>query len=204
MSGSKRACKQLVRARSLWLLAKVRLILAATRSPLRLGLCLRRCGQKLLPTVVAAEIECLASAFGMQSCGLIYGHSANGVLGDCFRIFHSSVTFLSLPFSAMRGASVAARARQPLHAWNAQVHLPPTIPCSRQTTLELASTSNCRSACGVSAIRRAAEEGRASVSGRSLRTCADPVSLQRRLIVSTNAGLPEPCGVGGWFGMPLS
>jgi hypothetical protein len=52
------------------------------------------CGQKLLPTVVAAKIKRLSLAFGVQSSCLVHGHSADGVFGRGFRFFHGHVPFL--------------------------------------------------------------------------------------------------------------
>ena len=50
-------------------------------------------GQKLLPTVVAAKVERLSIAFGVESGRFIHGHSADGVFGHGFRLFHGHVSF---------------------------------------------------------------------------------------------------------------
>jgi hypothetical protein len=62
----------------------------------RLGLWLdtEGCGQKLLPTVVAAKVERLSIAFGVESGCFVHGHSADGVFGRGFRFFHGHVPFL--------------------------------------------------------------------------------------------------------------
>jgi hypothetical protein len=41
-------------------------------------------GQKRLPTVVAAKVERLSIAFGVESGGFIHGHSADRVFGHGF------------------------------------------------------------------------------------------------------------------------
>jgi hypothetical protein len=51
-------------------------------------------GQKLLPTVVAAKVESLSIAFGVESGCLVHDHSADGVFGHGFRFFHGHVSFL--------------------------------------------------------------------------------------------------------------
>jgi hypothetical protein len=65
---------------------------AASRLALRLGTGGR--GQKLLPTVVAAKVERLSIAFGVESGGFVHGHSADGVFGHGFRFFHGHAPFL--------------------------------------------------------------------------------------------------------------
>ena len=50
--------------------------------------------QKLLPTVVAAKVERLSIAFGVESGGFVHSHSADGILGHGFRFFHGHVSFL--------------------------------------------------------------------------------------------------------------
>jgi hypothetical protein len=65
---------------------------AASRLIVRLGTGER--GQKLLPTVVAAEVERLSIAFGVESGCFVHGHSADGVFGHGFRVFHSDFPYL--------------------------------------------------------------------------------------------------------------
>jgi hypothetical protein len=65
------------------------LFTAAARLILRL--CTGGRGQKLLPTVVAAKVERLSLAFSVKSGCFIHGHSANGVFGHGFRVFHGPV-----------------------------------------------------------------------------------------------------------------
>jgi hypothetical protein len=48
-------------------------------------------GLKLLPTVVAAKVERLSSAVGVESGCFVNGHSADGVFGHGFRFFHGDV-----------------------------------------------------------------------------------------------------------------
>ena len=48
-------------------------------------------GQKLLSTAVAAKVELLSIAFGMESGCLIYAHPADRVLGQ-FRCFHDHIS----------------------------------------------------------------------------------------------------------------
>jgi len=47
--------------------------------------------QKLLPTVVAAKVERLSIAFGVESSRFVHGHSADGVFSRGFRFFHGHV-----------------------------------------------------------------------------------------------------------------
>jgi hypothetical protein len=47
--------------------------------------------QKFLPAMFAAKVKSLAVAFGVESGGFIYSHSANGILGGRFRFFHRRV-----------------------------------------------------------------------------------------------------------------
>jgi hypothetical protein len=65
---------------------------AASRLVLPLSTGGRR--QKLLPTVVAAKVERLSIAFGVESGCFVHGHSADGVFGRGFRFFHGLVSFL--------------------------------------------------------------------------------------------------------------
>jgi hypothetical protein len=65
---------------------------AASRLALRLGTGGR--GQKLLPAVVAAKVERLPIAFGVESGSFVHGHSADGVFGLGFRFIHGHVSFL--------------------------------------------------------------------------------------------------------------
>jgi hypothetical protein len=51
-------------------------------------------GQKLLPTVVAAKVEGLSIAFGVENGCFVQGHSADGVFSHGFRFFHGHVPFL--------------------------------------------------------------------------------------------------------------
>jgi hypothetical protein len=44
--------------------------------------------------VVAAKVERLSVAFGMESGCFVYGHSTDGVFGHGFRFFHGHVPFL--------------------------------------------------------------------------------------------------------------
>jgi hypothetical protein len=69
-------------------------MLPTTAARLTLGLSTGGRGQKLLPTVVAAKVERLSSAFGVESRGFVHGHSADGVFGHGFRFFHCFVSFL--------------------------------------------------------------------------------------------------------------
>jgi hypothetical protein len=50
-------------------------------------------GQKLFPTVVAAKVERLSLAFGVESGRFVHGHSADRVFGHGFRFFHGHVSF---------------------------------------------------------------------------------------------------------------
>jgi hypothetical protein len=54
----------------------------ASRLALRFGTGGR--GQKLLPTLVAAKVERLSIAFGVESGRFVHGHSADGVFGHGF------------------------------------------------------------------------------------------------------------------------
>jgi len=45
-------------------------------------------GQKRLPTVVAAKVELLSIAFGVERGGFVHVHSANGVFGYGLWFFH--------------------------------------------------------------------------------------------------------------------
>jgi hypothetical protein len=65
---------------------------AASRLVLRLSTGGR--GQKLLPTVVAAKVDRLSIAFGVESGCFVHSHSADGVFGHGFRFFHGHVPFL--------------------------------------------------------------------------------------------------------------
>jgi len=67
---------------------------AAARLTLRLGT--GRRGQKLLPTVVAAKVECLSIAFGVECGGFVHGHAADGI--DCFGSGFIHSLFLSGSF----------------------------------------------------------------------------------------------------------
>ena len=71
---------------------------ASTCSP---ASCWRR-GQELLTTVVAAKIECLPVAFGVESSRFVYGHSTDGVFDRGFRLIHGRVSFPSDCFFLMR------------------------------------------------------------------------------------------------------
>jgi hypothetical protein len=51
-------------------------------------------GQKLLPAVVAAKVERLPTAFGMEGGCFVHVHSADGVFGCGFRLFHGHIPFL--------------------------------------------------------------------------------------------------------------
>jgi hypothetical protein len=65
---------------------------AAPRLTLRLGPGGR--GQKLLPAVVAAKVERLSIAFGVESGCFVHGHPADGIFGHGFRFIHGHVSFL--------------------------------------------------------------------------------------------------------------
>ena len=69
-------------------------MLTTTAARLFLGVCAGGRGQKLLPTVVAAKVERLSIAFGVESRGFVHVHSADGVFGHGFRFFHCFVSFL--------------------------------------------------------------------------------------------------------------
>jgi hypothetical protein len=69
-------------------------MLPTTAARLFSGLSTGGCGQKLLPTVVAAKVECLSIALSVQGGGLVHGHAADGVFGHGFRFFHGHVSFL--------------------------------------------------------------------------------------------------------------
>jgi hypothetical protein len=51
-------------------------------------LCTGGCDKKLLPTVVAAEVELLSIAFGVESGCFVNGHPADGVFGHGIRFIH--------------------------------------------------------------------------------------------------------------------
>jgi hypothetical protein len=65
---------------------------AASRLALRLGTGGR--GQKLLPTVIAAKIEPLSIAFGVESGCFFHGHSGDGVFGHGCRFFQGDPCLL--------------------------------------------------------------------------------------------------------------
>ena len=65
---------------------------AASRLVLWLGTGGR--GQKLLPAMVAAKVERLSIAFGVESGGFVHVHSADGIFGRGFRFVHGHVPFL--------------------------------------------------------------------------------------------------------------
>ena len=71
-------------------------MLTTTAARLFLGVCAGGRGQKLLPTVVAAKVERLSIAFGVESRGFVHVHSADGVFGHGFRFFHCFVSFLAV------------------------------------------------------------------------------------------------------------
>jgi hypothetical protein len=66
---------------------------ATPRLALRLGT--GGSGQELLATVVAAKVERLSIAFGVDGGCFIYSHAADGVFGHGVRLFHGSLSFLS-------------------------------------------------------------------------------------------------------------
>jgi hypothetical protein len=72
---------------------------AASRLFLRLSTDGR--GQKLLPTMVAAKVERLSIAFGVESDCFVHGHSADGVFGHGFRFLHGHVSFLAVVVTAI-------------------------------------------------------------------------------------------------------
>ncbi len=51
-------------------------------------------GQKLLSAVVAAKVERLAIALGVDRGGVVHGHSADGVFGHGFRFIPGVASFL--------------------------------------------------------------------------------------------------------------
>jgi hypothetical protein len=58
-------------------------------------------GQELLPTVVAAKVERLSIAFGVESGCFVHGHAADGVFGLGFRLFHGHTPFLVVAHSLL-------------------------------------------------------------------------------------------------------
>jgi hypothetical protein len=74
-------------ARFVWVLST-----AASRLVVGLGTSGR--GQKLLSAVVAAKVERLSIAFGVESGCFVHVHSADGVFGHGFRFFHGHFPFL--------------------------------------------------------------------------------------------------------------
>jgi hypothetical protein len=69
-------------------------MLSTAASRLSVRLSTGGCGQKLLPTLVAAKVERPSIAFGVESGCFVHGHSADGVFGHGFRFFHGHVPFL--------------------------------------------------------------------------------------------------------------
>jgi len=69
-------------------------VLSAAASRLALWHSTGRRGQKLLPALIAAEIVSFSIAFGVGSGCFVHGHSADGVFGGSFRVFHGHVPFL--------------------------------------------------------------------------------------------------------------
>ena len=67
-----------------------------TAAPARLilGLGVGGLGKKLLATVLAAKVEGLSIAFGVEGGGFVHGHAADGVDGFGFRRIHDAVNFL--------------------------------------------------------------------------------------------------------------
>jgi hypothetical protein len=57
-------------------------------------------GQKLLPTAVAAKVERLSIAFGVESGCFVHGHSTDRVFGHGFRFLHGHVSFLVIVVTA--------------------------------------------------------------------------------------------------------
>ncbi len=51
-------------------------------------------GQKLLPAVVAAKVERLAIALGVECGAFVHGHAADRVFGHGFRFIHGVASFL--------------------------------------------------------------------------------------------------------------
>ena len=64
-------------------------VLPATATRRFIGLLHHGCGQKLLPAVVTAKVECLSIAFSVERGGFVHGHAADGVFGvnSCFGHF---------------------------------------------------------------------------------------------------------------------
>ena len=58
-------------------------------------------GQKLLSTALAAEVECLSIAFGVESGCFVHDHSADRVFGLGFRFFHGHAPFLIVVVNAI-------------------------------------------------------------------------------------------------------
>ena len=69
-------------------------MLSTTAARLFLGVYAVGHGQKLLPAVIAAKVERLFIAVGLESRGFVHGHSADGAFGHGFRFFHGFVSFL--------------------------------------------------------------------------------------------------------------
>ena len=79
-------------------------VLSAAASRLFLRLSTGGCGQKFFPTGLAAKVERLSIAFGVESPCFVHGHSADGVFGHRFRFFHGHAPFLVvvvLPFDSV-------------------------------------------------------------------------------------------------------
>ncbi len=68
-------------------------LLSATASRLALGLGTGGCGQKLLPAAVAAKVERLSIAFGVERGRFVHGHAADRIFGHGFRFIHGVVSF---------------------------------------------------------------------------------------------------------------
>jgi hypothetical protein len=68
--------------------------LSTAASSLILRLRASRRGQKLFQTVVAAKVDRLSLAFGVESGRFVHGHAADGIFGHGFRFFHGHVSFL--------------------------------------------------------------------------------------------------------------
>jgi hypothetical protein len=69
-------------------------VLSTAASRLVVGLGASGRGQKLLPALVAAKVERLPAAFGMEGGRFVHVHSADGVFGRGFRFFHGHVPFM--------------------------------------------------------------------------------------------------------------
>jgi hypothetical protein len=68
--------------------------------------------------MVAAKVERLSIAFGVESGCLVHGHSADGVFGHGLRFFHGHVPFLVVVCRAKLWAIARAAPHLSKLAWN--------------------------------------------------------------------------------------